>query len=240
MKHCVITGAASGIGAALVTVFQQANYRVTAIDLQIPSHSTGKAHFIQADLSEASHLTDLATSLGSVDVLIHSAGISAVGAFAQLDIQAQYAVLDVNLQAPLLLSKACLPQLQAGGSIVFIASLSHYVSYPGASAYAASKDGLVAYARSLRLALKPQGIQVLTVFPGPTRTPHAARYSPDNRYEHRRMPPEVLAKRIYTSVQQRHKRLIPGLSNKVFALLGRYAPRLTEAIMVQTLYRKLS
>ncbi|MEZ4606833.1 MAG: SDR family oxidoreductase [Deinococcales bacterium] len=62
-------------------------------------------------------------------------------------------------------------KLSKGSSLIFISSLAHFVSYPSASSYAASKTGLAAYARSLRIQLAPQGIHVLTVFPSPY--PHA-------------------------------------------------------------------
>lgn len=91
--------------------------------------------------------------------------------------------------------------------MVFVSSLAHFVSYPGASVYAASKDGLAAYARSLRVA--EPALHVLTVFPGLTRPAHARRYGPDNSREARRMPPEKLAELIYRAVQRRQKVLIP-------------------------------
>jgi len=97
-------------------------------------------------------------------------------------------VLAVNLTAPLHLTGALLQagKIAPGGSLVFVSSLSRLLSYPGAAVYAASKDGLASYARSLAVALAPQKMHVLTVYPGPTRTAHARRYSPDNSREARR------------------------------------------------------
>jgi hypothetical protein len=130
-------------------------------------------------------------------------------------------------------------RIARGGSFVFISSLSRFVSYPGAVVYAASKDGLAAYARSLAAPLARQGIHVLTVYPGPTRTAHARRYSPDNRREQRRMPPERLAVLIYAAVQARRRVLIPGAGNKLFAVLGRYAPGLVEQVVRKTILDRL-
>ncbi|MEZ4832710.1 MAG: hypothetical protein R2873_12060 [Caldilineaceae bacterium] len=103
----------------------------------------------------------------------------------------------------------------------------------------ATKDGVASYARSLRLALAPQNVHVLTVFPGPTRTAHARRYSPDNSREDKRMPPEELASRILRAVQRRQWTLIPGAGNRLFALAGRIVPGLVERVMRKTLYEKL-
>ena len=150
--------------------------------------------------------------------------------------------LNVNLAAPLELTAALLRagKIAPGGSLVFISSLSRLLSYPGATVYAASKDGLASYARSLAVALAPQGIHVLTVYPGSTRTAHARRYSPDNSREARRMPPEVLASTVVRAVQRRQRVLIPGAGNKLFAAIGRWVPSLAEWVMKKTLWEKLA
>lgn len=242
MKRCVITGAVSGIGAALVQVFTEQGCKVIGIDRN-ESNSVQLDAFIKADLSTRAGVEHLITELSGtpIDLLIHSAGINSTGAFEKAAINVQRTVLDVNLRAPMQLTQGLLANgtLQRGSTVVFIASLSHFVSYPGAVVYAASKDGLIAYARSLSVALKPEGIHVMTVFPGPTRTPHAAEHSPDNSREAKRMPPEVLAKNLARALEQKRYHFIPGLSNKVFALIGTWFPTLTERIMLRTLFAKL-
>jgi short-subunit dehydrogenase len=120
--------------------------------------------------------------------------------------------------------------------LVFLSSLSHYVSYPGAAVYAASKDGLAHYARSLQAALPAAG--TLTVFPGPTRTEHARRYSPDNSREENRMPPEDVAAAILRGVTDGRSRLIPGTANRMMALAGHLAPRLLELGMKKMILEK--
>jgi short-subunit dehydrogenase len=104
--------------------------------------------------------------------------------------------------------------------------------------YAATKDGLAAFARSLRVA-NYNNQKVLTVFPGPTRTAHAARYSPDNERAGRRMPPARLADEIYTAVHAHHSRLIPGPANKAAALAGRLAPGLMMRLMRRAIFDPL-
>ena len=98
-------------------------------------------------------------------------------------------ILEVNLTAPLALTAGLLKKnlLASAGSLVFVSSLSRFLSYPGAAVYAASKDGIASYARSLAVALVPAGIHVLTVYPGPTRTAQARACSPNNHHEHRRI-----------------------------------------------------
>ena len=253
MKRVVVTGAASGIGAALVASYAALGWGVVGIDRdeRLGAEVTEKTlaetgvtpQFLFGDLAEPADLNELVRALEPhpIDIFVHSAGINATGAFEYSDLEVQRAVLDVNLRAPLQLTRALLASnlLTRGSSVVFVSSLSHFVSYPGAAVYAASKDGVTAYARSLDVALAPQGIHVLTVFPGPTRTPHAARHSPDNLREHKRMPPETLAAGVVRAVEQKRRYYIPGRSNKLFAALGRWLPALPERVMMRTLFDKM-
>ncbi len=251
--HCVITGAADGIGRALALAFSAAGYTITGIDIDRERamrtqaeiiNQGGKARFVIADLSSCEaveRVVEQVCTRPPVDILVHNAGISAVGAFRKQPLTPQMKVLDINLRAPLLLTAGLLhtDHLAAGGMVICMASLSTFVGYPGAAVYAAGKDGLVSYARSLSVGLAGRDIRSLTVFPGPTRTAHARRYSPDNRREARRMPPEAVARQVVKAAQRRQRTLAPGLSSRAFALVGRLAPRLAEQAMRKTLYDKL-
>ncbi len=249
---CAITGAADGIGKALAGRFAQAGYAIVGIDVdegraaatqQELTAQGATIRFILTDLSTAegcaAALTQL-SALAPLDVFIHNAGINAVGRFATLALAQQEAVLALNLLAPIHLTAGLFHRglLAERGTVVFLSSLSHYVSYPGAAAYAASKDGLTHYARSLQVAWRSG--HVLTVFPGPTRTAHARRYSPDNRRETSRMPPEKLAEAIFRACYTRRARLIPGVGNRLFAVAGRLWPRLLEWAMKKTILEKLA
>lgn len=251
--HAIITGAAEGIGRALASRFGSEGYAIVGVDINMTLATQTQTDlarqnidivFQQANLGVASDLRKLATTLingPAIDLLIHNAGINCVGPFATSDIAAQQAVLDINLKAPFQLTAALLHanKIARGGTIVFISSLSRWVGYPGAAGYAASKDGLASYARSLAVALAPQGIHVLTVCPGPTRTAHARRYSPDNTHETRRMSPDILAMAINHAVKHHQRTLIPGLGNQLSATLGRWAPSLAEWAMQKTLWEKI-
>jgi short-subunit dehydrogenase len=253
LPHCVITGGADGIGRALAERYARAGYAVTLVDRDAEratalcralGEAGGQATFISADLARPEGIAGALGRLAALPpatLFVHSAGISAVGAFAGGDLAAQQRVLDVNLRAPLQLTAGLLRRrlLAPGGTLVFIASLSVFTGYPGAAAYAASKDGLAAYARSLRATLGGHGLNVLTVYPGPTRTAHARRYSPDNRREARRMAPERLAELIAAAVQRREASLVPGAASRLAATLGRLAPALTEELMRRTIFAQL-
>ena len=131
-------------------------------------------------------------------------------------------------------------RIEPGGTLVFVSSLSRFVAYPGAASYAASKDGLASYARSLSVSLAPKNVNVLTVYPGPTRTEHARRHSPPGSSEAKRMPPAELAARIRRAVEARKRVLIPGAANRVFAALGHVAPGITERALKKAILDKLA
>jgi len=250
MTLCAITGAADGIGRALAFAFGRHGHRILGIDRDVErAEATRKeleaagieARFLTCDLADPDAIAAAAEQIAvgdPLDILVNNAGISEVSRFATSYYARHARVVDVNFMAPLLLTADLLGRghLRDGGQLVFVSSLSRFVGYPGAAGYAASKDGVAAYARSLSVELAPRKISVLTVYPGPTRTVHARRYSPPNADESRRMLPEELARRIVATSARRQRRLIPGMGNRVFAALGHVAPRLTEAAMKRALF----
>ena len=247
MKHAVITGAAAGIGKALAHRFAQAGYTITGEDIDTAGAARVQrelnARVLIADLRSEEDIARILTKLQgkAIDVLIHNAGINAVGRFSDIDIENQEQVIAVNFYAPMLLTAALLKAdlIAKDASIIFISSLSHYTSYPGAATYAATKSGLASYARSLSIALAPQNIHVTTVFPGPTRTAHARRYSPHNTREEKRMPPEKLAHHIFRGIKKKKHLIVPGATNRILALLGKWCPPLMEYAMRKVILEKL-
>ncbi len=240
--RALITGAADGIGRALALHYANQGFQVVGVDID-RERAVRTADEAPGERVEFRHV-DLTTSdmawvqnEAPFDVVVHNAGVSAVGPFAEISAERHQKVIDLNLTAPMLLTRELVAQakLTAGARIVLISSLSHQMSYPGAAVYAATKDGLELYGRALHGALRPAA-RVTTVFPGPTRTAHAARYSPDNTHEARRMDPAKLAELI---VATDRRRLIPGAPAKVSAALGVVSPSAGEAIMRKTVYAKL-
>ncbi len=254
VRHALITGAADGIGRALALQLAGQGFLLSGVDRDEAQAvrtqaeilaAGGAVRFVLADLSEQAGrraVVDGADGWPPLDVVVHNAGISHVGPFVQSSLARQRAVLDVNLLAPLVVTAELLRErkIAQGAALVFLSSLSHFTGYPGASVYAATKDGLAAYARSLRAALAANSVRVLVVYPGPTRTAHARRYSPDNRREQKRMAPDVLARQIVAAMERGRRTLIPGAGNRMAALGGRLAPGVIGAILQRTLYAPLA
>ena len=248
MKRVLVTGGADGIGRALVSRYAEAGADVTFVDVDAERGAAlrGDAiQFVQADLADRDAVDALSASLAEAspfDVVIQNAGISHVGPFDASDLEAQQRVIRVNLEAPLVLTAALLTseRVAHGGAIAFVSSLSHYVGYPGAAVYAATKDGLASYARSLSVALASRRILVSRVFPGPTRTAHAERYSPEGSDASKRMSPDAVAKAIERGLRNRRTVIVPGVGARLFALAGSLVPRMTERALRRALYEPLA
>ncbi|NJO06261.1 MAG: SDR family oxidoreductase [Chloroflexaceae bacterium] len=140
--RCIITGLPMALASAGMRVCR-AGYQVVGIDRDTARLAQTRAEFaaagyplpcIVADLAQPDAVADAVRILaasGPFDVLIHNAGINAVGHFAASNLARQRAVLRVNLLAPLLLTQGIVQAglLRDGGALVLIASLSHYVGY---------------------------------------------------------------------------------------------------------------
>lgn len=183
MKTVLITGASSGIGRALA--LEAARPECTLHLLGRDPNRLGEVveaartrgadvHVHAFDLTDDEERNTWASSLQlpSLDVLIHSAGAATLSSVAETTAEQLDLNWQVNLRAPFLLTKALLPSvLEAKGQIVFINSGAGLRTNAGWSAYAASKHGLKALADGLREEVKPQGVRVMSVYPGRTATP---------------------------------------------------------------------
>ncbi len=243
-QTAVVTGAAGGIGRALTRRLAMLGCQVVTVDVR-PVDPRETSRHIQTNLAEPTAYETILNEMrgiGPVSLLVHCAGTNSVGRFGEIDAADHQRTLNVNLLTPMLLTGAALRHklIAPGGAVVFVSSLSHFVSYPGASVYAASKDGLTSYARSLYVAGAAFGLDCLTVFPGPTRTEHARLYSPKGASEARRMHPDVVAAAIADAITKRRRSLVPGKLNRAYAVLGRYWPSLTERVMRRHVFEPLA
>jgi short-subunit dehydrogenase len=244
--RALVTGAADGIGRALAERLLAQGAEVVGVDVDAGRTATlPGARWHLADLGDPGAVDRLARALGEeepFDLVVHNAGVSCVGRFADSDLGAQRRVLRVNLEAPLVLTPALLrrSRLREGATLVFVSSLSHQLGYPGAAVYAASKDGLAAYARSVRAALRTRGLGVLAVFPGPVRTAHAERYAPPGADASRRRPPGQVADDILAALRRRRATLVPGWGPRLAAAtLGAWLPGLADRLMKRAILDRL-
>ena len=168
-KRILITGAASGIGAATVEELKARGADVAGVDIAAAEGVIACDVRDQASVDAA--VAEAVERLGGLDVLINCAGIGDPQSAGARPGDDALRVLDVNLLGPWRVSAAALPALrESGGRVVNVASGLAYLSVPLAPAYCMSKRGLTSYSDSLRLEYSGS-IEVTTVYPGYIRTP---------------------------------------------------------------------
>jgi NAD(P)-dependent dehydrogenase (short-subunit alcohol dehydrogenase family) len=176
-KVCVITGAASGIGAESARMFAAEGARVVGVDLEPGAEG---ALAIQADVTDDDQVRDMYArardELGRIDVLFNNAGISPPddGSVLETTLEAWQRVQDVNLRSVFLCCKHGIPHLldAGGGSVIntasFVATMGSAVSQVS---YTASKGGVLALSRELGVEFARRGVRVNALCPGPVSTP---------------------------------------------------------------------
>jgi len=182
LRTVLITGGTRGIGKGIVRWLASHNYAVAfsgrdqvageALENEIKSEG-GVASFIKSDLNKSGSVTELINitvmTLGSLDVLVHNAGIYPEQALAGITLDDWHSVLDTNLTSGFLLSQAAAPHLanSDSGRIVFISSITGpRTGISGLTHYSASKGGIDGLMRALAVELASQGITVNGVAPG--------------------------------------------------------------------------
>ncbi len=176
-KCAFVTGGAGGLGAAICAELSRAGAIVIAADLKGPMTKLD----ITDDQAVAAALDALVKRHGRLDILVNNAAIDVTLPIDELTIAQWDAVMRVNLRAPFVVSKhaARLMKAQGGGHIVNIASTASKRTWPNASAYHASKWGLLGLSHALHAELRPHGIKVSAVVAGGMRTPFLLDRFPD-------------------------------------------------------------
>lgn len=179
--RALVTGAASGIGAACVTALHEAGAQVGGVDRADALPGGAARVWARADVADEPELRGavrhVADVLGGLDVVVGCAGVS--GPFgtdvAATELADWQRVLDVNLTGQFLLVKHALPDLRRSPApaIVFLGSDSAFVAAEGMVPYCAAKGGLAQLTRALAVDLRRDGIRVCSVCPSVVDTPMA-------------------------------------------------------------------
>lgn len=172
----VVTGAASGIGAATAVRLHQAGFAVIGIDRHWADEAVAPGRRVNLDLADTAGIAEVIereTADTAVGCIVHAAGITRHAPMIDLALADWTAVLAVNLLAAVEIIRAALPRMSHhnGGSILLVGSVHAKATGAGASAYAASKGGLAAMMRALAIELGSRQIRVNVVHPGTTTTP---------------------------------------------------------------------
>lgn len=189
----LITGGGSGIGLAMARIFAASGYSVV-ITGRNAKRLQKAATTISADKKQITGITcdvrdpasveelfrEVSKQHSRIDVLINNAGVAhSLAPVDQLPVETWKEVMDTNLTGIFLVTRAALPLMRAGGTIVNNLSVAAVQPFAGMSAYNASKFGALGFTHALREDLRKRGIRVLALLPGATDTEIWGQFWPD-------------------------------------------------------------
>ena len=184
-KVALITGGGSGLGEATARVFAEAGFAVAVVDINQSNAQRVCDDLVQQDRQAIAVRCDasddqqvfatverVVAELGRLDVVVNCAAVDYVVSVSGMSVRQWDQIVGVNLRGPFLFAKAAWPHLaaQRSGHIVNIASTAATRAWGNASAYHASKWGLVGFSRGLGVEGREHGIKVTTIIPGGMRT----------------------------------------------------------------------
>ncbi len=238
----LITGASAGIGTALAHVFAAHGHELMLIArrenklAELADTIAAKGHpkpiVLPVDLERADaveRIGDVMVMLGvEPDIVVNNAGFGLLGAAAALDHVEQLAMIDLNVRALTDLSLAFVDSLERRrGGILNVASVAAFLPGPGMAVYYATKAYVLSFSEALHHELKPKGVRVSVLCPGPVPTEFQARAGATSAT----FPPlltrsaERVAEEGYRGLKEGRRVVVPGFANKVVTVLTRIVPR---------------
>jgi NAD(P)-dependent dehydrogenase (short-subunit alcohol dehydrogenase family) len=199
-KRAIITGGDSGIGRAVAIAFaregadvliaylpeEEEDARQTA---RLIEKAGRKAVTVPGDIRDEDHCTAIVeravSDLGGLDILVNNAAyqMAQPGGITDISTEQFDRVMKTNLYAMFWLSKAAVPRMRPGSTIINTASIQAYQSSPELLDYATTKAGIVAFTKALGASLAEKGIRVNSVAPGPIWTPLIPATMPDEKVD---------------------------------------------------------
>lgn len=259
-KTVVITGAASGLGAALTERFVRAGARIAALDIDADGLTALEARVgdgadlltVLCDVTREDQCT-AAMSLardrfGGVDLLVNNAGITHRSSFGVTAPDVIRRVMAVNFDGAVHCTRAALPELiQRRGMVIAISSVAGFAPLIARTGYAASKHALAGFMESLRAEVTPLGVRVLVVYPGFIATAigrnaldaHGRPIGREQEVVGPRSDPGRIADRIVRAAAGGRQRLRPDWVSRSSWWLWRLAPGLYHRVMYRRLRREL-
>jgi short-subunit dehydrogenase len=245
----VITGASAGIGAALARVFARNGHelalvarredRLRALADEIAAAGGPRPLVIVADVQRNDAVRVIGEALAAAEAepqfMVNNAGFGLIGTAAALDRDEQLAMIDANVRALTGLSLAFVDSLaRHGGGILNVGSMAGFLPGPGMAVYYATKAYVLSFSEALHSELKSRGVRVSVLCPGPVPTEFAARagISKNTAPDILTQSAERVAETGYRGLMQGQRTIVPGLPNKLTALLIRALPRRLLLAMV--------
>jgi short-subunit dehydrogenase len=255
----LVTGASSGIGAAMarelasrgyaITVVARREERLQSLARELTSEHGISAEVIGCDLGDPRERDRLADELGSrgrsVEVLVNNAGFGHQADFAPSPRERMVEMVRVNVEAVVDLTSRFLgPMVERGrGSIINIASIGAFQPLPGSAVYGASKAFVLSFSEAIRTELRGSGVGVTAVCPGPVRTEFTAAAGfpgvEDRTPGIVWMSAEDIARHAVDGAAHDKRVVVPGMLNRAGALAGQHSPRAVALPLIGRIWRNL-
>jgi uncharacterized protein len=241
----LITGASSGIGAALayslarrghgVTLVARRKERLDELAAELADRHGTRAEVLCYDLAARSGRDDLAAALAelglTVDVLCNNAGFGTAAPFVRLDRERELEMLALNCEAVVDLCARFVPGMvdRGRGAVLNVASTAAFQPLPGQSTYAASKALVLSFTEALHQELAEAGVAVSALCPGPVRT-EFTRVAGMKELENTTpsflwASAEDVAEAGVRGLERNDRVVIPGAVNRLTAVAGQHTPR---------------
>ncbi len=250
-KRVVLTGASSGIGWYLATqliglgasVVVDGRREERLRDLRLSVGNSRRLIALPGDLCCSEHRRQLITTaiekFGGIDILINNAGIGAIGAFELASPERLREILEVDFFAAAELTRLAIPHLKKGkeSTICNVNSVLGYRGVPGKSEYCAAKFAMRGWTESLRLELRPSGVDVVAVSPSTTRSEFFSSLIQTDKSA--KSPSlgtqscEKVASSIVRAIRRRRLDSILSPGGKALVWLSQLLPRVTDNLLLR-------
>jgi short-subunit dehydrogenase len=239
-KVALITGASAGLGVEFARQLSERGHRLVLAArrkerLDALAKELGKARAVSIDLSKkdsaAKLLADLEANGETVDLLVNNAGFGLIGRFAELDAKRERQMIDLNVGTLTDLCRAVAPQMIArkSGAILNVASIAAFQPGPGMAVYCATKAFVLSLSEALHEELKPHGVKVSCLCPGPTRTEFGEvaglKGELGKAFEKLSMDAQTVVRLGLEALDKNRAIRVTGGINKVGAASSRFLPR---------------
>jgi short-subunit dehydrogenase len=239
-RVALITGASAGLGVEFARQLSQRGHRLVLAArrkdrLDELAKQLGNARAVAIDLSKkdaaAKLLVDVEANGETVDLLVNNAGFGLIGRFAELDARRQRQMIDLNIGTLTDLCRAVAPGMieRKSGAILNVASTAAFQPGPNMAVYFATKAFVLSLSEALHEELKPHGIKVSCLCPGPTRTEfgEVAGFGGNGAFDRLAMGAAEVVEIGLNGLDSNKAVVIAGFVNKVGAFSTRFAPRST-------------
>ena len=237
-KVALVTGASAGLGVEFARQLAKRGHSLVLAArrkerLEELAEELGKARAVAIDLSKANAAAKLMADLGAngetVDLLVNNAGFGLIGRFAELDAKRLRQMIDLNVGTLTDLCRSVAPAMieRKSGGVINVASTAAFQPGPKMAVYFATKAFVLSLSEALHEELKPHGIKVSCLCPGPTRTEFGdvAGFGGNGLFDRVAMNAAEVVEAGLDGLEKNKAVVVPGVLNKLTASSGRFAPR---------------